>query len=75
MKKINLLILSLTLSLTALTGVAFEQTASANLPGPIECGLLTGCLSHNTCSGRGTPNGCTIACADGATVTCPKGGD
>lgn len=76
MKKINLLILSLTISLAALTGVAFEQAASANLPGAgLGCEHLTGCTSTAACSGRGTASGCTITCMGGGEVTCPKGTD
>ncbi len=72
MKKINVLFAGLTLSFAILSGLAFEQTTSANLPAPgLGCDLLTGCLTSSSCPGRGTANGCTITCEHGGTVTCP----
>lgn len=73
MKKINSLIVGLTLSLVILLGIAVEQHVSANLPGPgLGCDDLTGCRSANTCDDRGQASGCTINCENGGTVTCPK---
>lgn len=73
MKKINMLIAGLMLSLVILTGVAMEQNVSANLPGGnLGCQELTGCKNNLSCGGPGTPNGCTIACEGGGSVTCPR---
>jgi hypothetical protein len=72
MKTINALFIGFTLSLVVLVGLAFEQPTKANEG--LECGLLTGCLSHNSCGGRGTPTGCSIVCEGGGSVTCPTKG-
>jgi hypothetical protein len=75
MRKVNLLIGVLALSFFILCGISIEQTVSANLPGGdgLGCDDLIGCKNTLNCGGvRGTPNGCTITCEGGGTITCPK---
>jgi hypothetical protein len=73
MRKIKTLFVGLALSLVILSGIAVEQTISANLPGgDLGCQDLTGCKNLLSCGTRGTPSGCTIECEGGGTITCPK---
>jgi len=40
--------------------------------GGLECDDLTGCRGRAGCGGKGSASGCSITCADGATIECPK---
>lgn len=67
MKKINSTIALLLLSATLLAGEALNLTVEAKL----SCASLTGCCGTEACSGSGIPQGCTLKCASGTTITCP----
>ena len=72
MRKINSLFVGLILSLVILSGIALEQTTSANLPGgDLGCQDLTGCKNSMTCGVPGRPTGCRIECEGGGTIICP----
>jgi hypothetical protein len=75
MKKVNMLILSLSFSFLALSFVAVERVGFAQHEMGVEglaCSDLKGCLNSQSCGMRGTPNGCTLTCQDETVITCPK---
>jgi hypothetical protein len=75
MKKINLAIIGLTLSMLILGVAVFEQQSSAQSSN-LGCQNIN-CLAVASCGGPGTPNGCNISCQNGATIQCdpkPKDG-
>jgi hypothetical protein len=72
-KKINLLILGLTLSLVMLGTIVLEQQSAAQST-DLGCRNIS-CKAGASCGGPGTPNGCQITCQNGATINCnPSGG-
>ena len=76
MKRINLLILTLTCSLFILIGVAGNQRTSAFQGDSMGCSVLSNCTGSASCGSSGSAYGCNIVCSSGASVICPpKGGD
>lgn len=73
MRKINMLLMSLTFSLVILLGMASEQNAKANLPGgEASCmDLASPCnRAPYSCAGKGTISYCSITCEGGGTIIC-----
>jgi hypothetical protein len=71
MKRIKALNISLTLLFLAMTCIAIEQTTGAQ-GGWVGC-MDTPCGGTATCGELGgTVSGCTITCANGASITCRK---
>jgi len=75
-KKLNGALLSLTISLLILSGIAGSQIALAQGgEGDLGCSLLTGCTGTAHCDGRGTVTGCKILCETGPFISCGTGGE
>lgn len=76
MKKINLLLLGLTLSLVALGMTILSPNAKALRAGSagLGCSLLSNCTGAASCDGRGSVHGCVIVCEGGGGVVCDAAG-
>jgi len=75
MKRLNVLLLGLTVSLILLSGIAGSRIAFAQEgEGDLGCSLLSNCLPGASCGGRGTVADCKITCEGGGTINCPLGG-
>ena len=79
MKKFKALIMVLTITFLAMTGIAIEQATDAQSEPNLQCIDLTNCSGSASCNSSGTVSGCTITCRNGGTITCPParpgGGD
>ena len=72
MKKINLMIGALLLSLVALSYSALEVSTIRAEAQNLTCIDLSSCCGSAACNSRGTINGCTLTCDGGGTITCEK---
>ena len=72
MKKINLMIGALLLSLVALSYSALEVATIRAEAQNLTCIDLSNCCGSAACNSRGTVNGCTLTCDGGGTITCDR---
>lgn len=72
MKKINLLVGALLLSLFALSYTALEASTVRVEAQNLTCIDLSNCCGSPSCGSRGTVNGCTLTCDGGGTINCER---
>ena len=72
MKKINLLIGALLLSLAALSYTALVGSAVKAEAQNLTCIDMSNCCGSAGCNTPGTVSGCSLTCDGGGSVTCEK---
>lgn len=72
MKRINLLIGALSLSLAALSYTALVGSAMRAEAQNLTCIDLSNCCGSASCGSPGTVNGCSITCDGGGTIACER---
>ena len=71
MKKFKALMLVLTITFLAMTGIAIEQATDAQGEPNLTCIDLSNCGGSASCNSAGSVSGCTLTCYGGGTINCP----